>query len=281
MPTDKLKGELTELGAVGNVYQCPFQNSIPEVCIYLSHFASEEVCQLINPEYDCIWTHHLNAKDHFCQCVFKRKDQIVKDPENLGETIARMPELKIPQEQLYVMKLGGITMQLNGVTSAFVQLNGVDEARAILYPKARRIGEDAGRRLRVMAPDASTNAETLGHLVASFSKVLNQKTMVNFASKDEFVMQVTDCSCQTFSPEFCGQIGSLLDGMVRVLNPSYEFRYDKLMTKGDKFCHWAIKKSAIDLPRENESSMEIIRKRFARGALSKEEYLEMKALLER
>ena len=50
-----------------------------------------------------------------------------------------------------------------------------------------------------------------------------------------------------------------------------------MMSKGDPTCHWTIRRK-VTSPAD-ESSIEILKKRFAKGELSKEEYLEMKTLL--
>lgn len=242
VPTSGMDSIITDIGAVGTVHACPFQGSVPEICIYFSHFASEEVCQMMNPDYECVFTHHLTNGDPYCRCVFKRKDQPLKDPDYLGRTVAHMPELKIPDEQLCMMKLGGISMQLNAVTSAFVHMNGSDKAKEILYPNARRIGEEAAAKLKETMPCLSDNAETLGLLVSSLAQVLNQRGTPTSVTPREFVMEVTDCACQTFSPEFCGQISSMFNGMVQTMNPDYEFGYSRMITAGDQRCHWTVKR---------------------------------------
>jgi hypothetical protein len=68
--------------------------------------------------------------------------------------------------------------------------------------------------------------------------------------------------------------------MVGVLNPSYEFSYDRLMTKGDKFCHWKIRRTTPGLPTNQETPLEILKMRYARGEITKEQYLEMRSVLE-
>ncbi len=128
-------------------------------------------------------------------------------------------------------------------------------------------------------PNAGSNAETLGHMAQAMCKALNQRGSPNFISEDEFVMQITDCPCQTFSPEFCGQHGILIDGIIEVLNPAYEFVYDRMMTKGDKTCHWTIRKRA-KTPSVGQSAQDLLKARLVRGEISEEDYRRMKELID-
>jgi hypothetical protein len=242
IPTNEIELVITDIGVVGTIYACPFQGSVPEICVYFSHFASEEVCQMMNPDYECVYTHHLITGDPYCRWIFKRKDQPLKDPNDLGRTVTHMPVMEIPDEQLCIMKVGGISMQLNAVTSAFVHFNGPEKAIEVLYPEARRIGGEGAEKLKKETPCLSASAETLGLLVTSLAQVLNQRGVPTSVTPNEFVMEVTECACQTFSPEFCGQIGVMLDGMVQAMNPGYEFGYDRMITTGDKVCHWAVRR---------------------------------------
>jgi len=280
IPSDKLEAEITELGGVGIAHQCPFSNSIPEICVYMSHMGTEAVCGLVNPEYECLFTHHMTNGDPYCRYIFKKKTQHLNNPNDLGRTIVKLPELKIPEVHLFAMQLGGITMQWNGVTSAYVQMNGAEKARSVLIPNAHKIGEETGRKIKEMIPTAGQNAETLGQLATSLTKVLNQKGTSTFISDKEFVRQITDCSCQTFSPEFCVQLGSLMDGIVQVLNPEYEFRYDRMITQGDRTCHWAIRKKSIAGPYPGESAVELLKKRLVKGEINEAEYKKLKQLID-
>jgi hypothetical protein len=91
-------------------------------------------------------------------------------------------------------------------------------------------------------------------------------------------MEVSDCPCQIFSPEYCGQIGALFDGMVQTLNPDYEFGYDRMITKGDKACHWTVRKRSQ--PIQLDDPMKVLKMRLVKGEINKEEYKSLKALLE-
>lgn len=68
-------------------------------------------------------------------------------------------------------------------------------------------------------------------------------------------------------------------GMVSAINPDYEFTYDRMIMRGDKDCHWTLKKRVASLPVGSDPPLEILRKMFAKGEISTEEYLEMKVLL--
>jgi hypothetical protein len=162
----------------------------------------------------------------------------------------------------------------------------MEKVKEILYPMTQIIGADLGLKIKELMPMAGESAESLGRLVQSLAQVLNQRYKPAIVIPDCFEVEVTDCACQTYTPEFCGQYGALVSGIINSLNLEFEFIYDRMMTKGDETCHWVIRKKGA-LPndekesvRASESSLELLKKRFARGEINEENYRRMKRVLE-
>lgn len=55
---------------------------------------------------------------------------------------------------------------------------------------------------------------------------------------------VVECPfAQSALPEMCYQYGVFFNGVCEVIDPSYEFTYDHLMTGGDQTCLWVLERS--------------------------------------
>lgn len=242
VPLDKIDYELSEVGAIGTVYECAFQDSVPEVCLLLSHYGSEELCRVMNPEYECVFTNHLTNGDPYCRYVFKKKSQKMIDLKSVDTVKSRRLEIRSTDKVILSRKVAMRRMLWNGITSVTIQLGGAEKARNMLYPNAWKIGTEMANIVKDKTSKVEWNAETIGYLVHSLRGALNQRGKTNISLSKEFVMEVVDCSCQIYPQEFCGQMGQMSDGLVQTLNPKYEFFYNHMITKGEKGCNWTIRK---------------------------------------
>jgi hypothetical protein len=80
-------------------------------------------------------------------------------------------------------------------------------------------------------------------------------------------------------PETCLQYESFFNGICEAIDPSYEFAYDRMMTKGDKTCHWTIRKIGQTVSRDDavpEDPIKVLKLRYAKGEITREEYQRMK-----
>jgi len=62
------------------------------------------------------------------------------------------------------------------------------------------------------------------------------------------------------------------------MNPEYEFAFDRMMSKGDSTCHWAVRKKGEpekEKPKEetpSDDSAKMLAMRFAKGEITHEEF---------
>jgi hypothetical protein len=86
--------EIREGGAVVELFYCPAKeiNAPPEACIAYSHYIAEGICEVINPEYEFVFTHHLCNYDDRCRYVVRKKSS-VSDLNNLGKLEKTIPVL--------------------------------------------------------------------------------------------------------------------------------------------------------------------------------------------
>jgi hypothetical protein len=273
MPTDGLVGEIRENAAVEVVSKCPFGNESTDLCLYFSHLHSEALCEVINPEYTAVFTHHLTNGDPYCRMVVKKKSDPARILDEPGKVLYTLPKIELPKEMEYGHHLAGASWGLNNVISAFIDLHGPEEARRVLGASANNIGQDIGNSIVNANGARLLSDEKARELINSLGKALNQQGDYNFISIDRMERTITSCSEQAWSPVFCYQYESLIQGMLEAINPNLEFAYDKMITKGDSVCHWTIKKKdevIKEAPQEDPARSLALR--FGRGEISLGEF---------
>lgn len=99
--------------------------------------------------------------------------------------------------------------------------------------------------------------------------------------------RITACPYRNAPPEACCQFQSFFNGVCNAIDPNYEFVYDRMMTKGEEHCHCNIRRrdflangnKKVDHEDRSSDPISVLKMRFAKGEISKEEYVEMRRLL--
>jgi predicted hydrocarbon binding protein len=277
-PSENVTGEVKERGAVGVNQDCCFKNASPEYCTFLSHFSSQGVADYLNPNYECIFTHKETNGDPYCRYVFKKKSDPFSVVNDLGRTVMVLPKFEVPKEKAQAGSLWALAVFLDNISRAFVDLHGVNKTREVLCANANKIGRELGKGLREQRPELIDDLEAMGKFVQSMQNGLGQKDNLVIVSENEVTNEITDCSQQIWSAELCKQYESFFDGLVNAFNPNFELKYQRMMTLGEKTCFWTLKRLAPT--KKTDDPAKILRVRLAKGEISKEEYKELKALLE-
>ena len=266
-------GELKEKGAVGINRGCLFKDSTPEFCMYISHFTTKAITDFVNPEYEDIWTHHETSGDEYCRYIFKKRSDPISVMDDLGPTLAKLPRFEIPPNQARAMRAWALAAFWSEIVSAFVDLNGAETASEILRLNSQKIGIKTGKKLKKRYGDFGNDVDALCKLFNSISISLNRKGILNLDIPNEFSKEITDCPWQIFDTYHCVQWHSFLRGMLESVNPKYEFACDRMMTKGDKTCHWTIRKKGKlanektmeeAVKQSGETALELLKKRLAK-----------------
>jgi len=97
---------------------------------------------------------------------------------------------------------------------------------------------------------------------------------------------IEECPFSDGPVELCQQFGSFFNGICEGMASEYEFSYDRMITKGDKTCHWTIRKkgeAAKEKPKEEaiEDPIKRLTNKFIDGEITKEEYEEKMAIIKR
>ena len=279
---DLIGGEIKEKGAVGTFQGCPFAGvGSPDLCLSISHFGSEFEAEMINPEYECVWTHHESIGDPYCRYVFKKKSDPIFVLDDLGKTLAVLPRFEVPEELLRPTRIWLSAGTLYSNICAFLDLNGEEKSEDAIGGLAKRIGQEMGARVAKENLQWTESTESVGKLVRAMQNALGQRDNFVIVSESEVANEITDCSWSVFPSHtdvMCKTFESFFKGMVSGINPDFELAYDRMITKGDKDCRWTIK----GRPSSNKISepLKVLKMRLAEGEISEEEYKRLKQLLE-
>lgn len=244
--------EIREGKAIVELYACPFSSSAvggpPEICVAVSHYIGEGMCEAINPAFEFVFTHHLANGDDRCRYVVKKKSDkfSLDNPGRLERTIP----LDLPQAEMDWWCENETVAELGVFTYASVEPIGPQRTMEIVTPLQRNTGLRLGARLKEEAggkSDLSALRDGLDILCCPFS----QTSSTALISESGIEKEITDCPFKQYfpanpnslpMPQECMQFEEVLKGVCEAMNPDYEFAFDRMMSKGDKTCHWVAKK---------------------------------------
>ena len=283
---ENVHSEIRERGAVCYVDRCTYGDAIPEFCVVISHYTADIICDALNPEYECIWTHHLANGDPYDRYIYRKKAEHYANLDDLGKTILTIPKMDVPKKEERELRDYVLNNVLDAVVEGFIDLHGSEKTLEVLVPMAKRIGLEAGDRLARQNPEMKNDASTIGHLIDMLGQSTMQRGSVQHLSEDELCKEVTDCPFQTFTYEMCKLLEALLQGVVQSLNPDLDFSYDSMMTRGEHVCRWHVRsKDAIPISIQVEHGvadpLAVLRMRLAKGEIDMDEFNEIRALIAR
>jgi predicted ArsR family transcriptional regulator len=255
--------EIRDGKAVVELFACPTMEvqSPTEVCA-MSHFNAEGVCQAINPDYEYVFTHHLNNGDDRCRFIVKKRSAKMKavgpEPSTLPFLSMFKTPMDIENEQLgrlertipftapqVIIDLTSLTIAatyFNMFTAASVARIGSQRTMERSRAQAIRAGMEIGAECRrtTKGHDLDLMREKLGYI----HTVLNQKGEPATITSSGLEREVVDCPMKGALPEQCAYLEGVFNGICQGIDPDYEFAYDRMMCRGDRSCHWAVRRRA-------------------------------------
>lgn len=218
--------------AIAEMTDCALEGACPEVCycwcLYISYGGSD-----INPEYEIELIKCIPWGDE--GCCFKISK---KGAEPLKNPTINIPIPDVSPELTNFLSHAYMGEMWVNATRAFIDATGKEKVSEQLCVEMRRSGLTLGKKL---APKSKSIVDEPGSLV-HWLNALHKK--VESCSFDEncSMGEVTECPFSEAPLEICQQYESFYNGILESVNPDYYFAYDRMMTKGDKTCHWVVRK---------------------------------------
>jgi hypothetical protein len=169
-------------------------------------------------------------------------------------------------------------------TKAFLETVGSGTTVEKLAPYMRLSGLSLGTRMANLA-DTSESGEgrltTAVKLIQSLHRMKGDTISDNNTTEGE----VHECPFSSSPSEMCLQYQAFFNGICEAIDPSYEFAYHSMMTKGDKTCHWTIKKkgeAGKEKHKEESPSddpVKMLTTMYIKGEITEEEFRKKMAVL--
>jgi len=158
-------------------------------------------------------------------------------------------------------------------TRAVVEGLGSEEAMLALRPHMQKSGISLGNRMKEDL--AERGAED--HAFKAIALIQGCFGMEGEWATSGTSGEIFTCPFSGGSIEMCRQFETFMSGLCSAIDPSSKFAYDRMMTKGDKTCHWTIRKKgepAKEKPKEEGASddpIKMLTTMYIKGEITEEE----------
>jgi hypothetical protein len=255
--------------AFGEVTDCVNKGRCWELCHGVCITMASKGCVEINPDFEtelirCVWW---GDKD----CCF-RILRLNTNP-SLPPTV-EIPIPTLPPELLKFLELAYVGELWVIATRSFLDALGAETTNLRLRTEMMKSGRSMGERF---AGRVNADKNGLGNFIHLLNELHNKKESCSI-EREETKCEVTECPFSSSPPEICLQYEAFFNGICEAIDPSFEFKYDRMMTKGDKTCHWTIRKkgeTANEKSKEEVSPDDPVKRltnKFIDGEITEEEY---------
>lgn len=265
-------------------FDCATLGLNKEVCISCCDYSTCNCHKEISPAYEMRLIKSIGFGDSECGWITYKEGakQPIPSREGFRVLVDHRPSY-VPSEELkeYLCHAWSGEFWIL-VTRAFIDSIGSEKALERLRFYMRHSGLSVGIQMSNRFKGIERKVVSIVDIVKMVQSLHERKVVVQEGA-DRAECIVEECPFASGAPqEICHQYEAFFNGICEAIDPSYEFSYDRMMTKGDQTCHWTIrkKKDHADIGASPESTLEppleILKIRLARGELSLEEYRELK-----
>lgn len=229
-----------EHGFTADVRYCPKANVAEALC-NLSGCAMRAFSSILHVDYETNYARMLVRGDPFCQMMVKKRGHTI-----WGEVERKPVEIPPPswsdQEREY-WQSANYSQQWIYATNALVDFAGKEKAVEILRPYMKALGISIANDLSKELGIKDRDALAIASIIDRCNQAANQKGSYTYRTPERVDKEITECIFSNASQDICANaLEARSNGICEAINPLYEFHSTKRMCKGDKVCHWVIKK---------------------------------------
>lgn len=273
-----IKVKFGKCGAIVEAFDCRTKGVSKEACICFCEVSAqsctEQTASLegIEMDFEETLTRSLSFGDNNCEWRFAKRGV-----QFLDESMVDSPHFNFSDEEQRFWLLAGSGEAWVMATKSFCDWAGSPKALEVLQQKMRNSGLAVGKRLAERKWQGITTYDLLLHIIVLINSS-QQKKCNSSICQDRSEGEILECPFSQSPVEICMQYEAFFNGLCEAIDPEYEFIYDRMMTKGDKTCHWVVRRKGDRVKEEPEKSVssEDLAKnlalRMAKGEITLDEF---------
>jgi predicted ArsR family transcriptional regulator len=231
--------EKTSTGYRFDVSRCPIGNYTWAHCEVWCAQVGNAIVEAHFPGCSISFEQMLTKGDPRCRCIVT--DKSVKGVGEVTKLDIELP--KLSQDFKEYKRAGILAQTWVYATNALVDYAGPEKAIELMRPYMRQSGMSMGLDLYTKLGIMKRDATSIALVIRFINACLQQKGEVVKSEVDRVEKEITECPFSNASQDICASLLSIRsNGICEAINPEYEFVSEKRMCKGDKSCHWVIKK---------------------------------------
>jgi hypothetical protein len=273
------EGRLTfyERGAINEFNACPVSHGPPEICIMMSHYCGEGICEEIDPNYEIVYTQHLTLGDASCVGVCKRRDQPGIEAGALGEVHRVVEELDIDEKEGDALSWNVESHALNIFLEAFLSTVSAERISQLLSSTFKSNGVEAGARLRALEREGGSAPSSLSILL-TWGEMLGQAHEVKEVGEVGREITLSGCVFCHSPMVICELMESFVSGTISALDQDATVRYVKCKDASHEACR-IVFQTGLNKDEGTSDPLVALKMRFVKGEVSEEEYRRKRAVL--
>jgi len=279
-----LRTEIRESGTHSVVSSCGIANPIPELCVNHVVQMFTGFCNIAAPDYEPVLLSSLAKKDRICEWVVKHKHIPVEQVLN-EKVIAECLPPPLTKETQSLWEFSYYSEWCILWLNALIEYMGAEEAVASVK---NGIQESALSFLENVKVDGCSSLEDTHRMAMVLNLIdegMHRDGEIEEISQDLIVKRITVCPFTDAPESFCRLHEVFNNSICRALNPQVEFSYDRMMTKGDKTCHWTIRRKDEDAKEKakeeapSDDPVKMLTTMYIKGEITEEEFRKKMAVL--
>jgi hypothetical protein len=255
---------------------CATRGISKEGCMCLCEITPNAFIGELRHASDAFLAKSISYGDSSCQMLFTANGNKFKVS---AEDEFELKALPIPpnDELNEFFALSMIGEFWSNATRGFIDFAGSEKASDRLRFHLRHSGLSFGIRMSERFDARERGFASIVEMIELVQN-LHQRKAVHTISSENAEGEVSECPFSSSSSEMCMQYEAFFDGICEALDPSYEFAYDRMMTKGDNTCHWTIthkgEPSNDGLKQEapSDDPIKLLTTMYIKGEITEEEF---------
>jgi len=239
---------------IEGLVECETMGKSREACICLCSYCMSSGSEETNSKMDYVLIGSLSTGDPECRWLIKWKNRmpmVAPTEEFLTHDYDEFPKV-INEDLIEYLGLSMLGESVMNCTKAFIDFVGPDETMKALSGHMRRSGQSLGKMFESLCEGHEADTVALSGAFELLNKIHQREGHLS-TSLDGVEGTISKCPFSDAPNEFCHLHESFCNGICEAIKPNYTFSYDRMMTKGERSCHWVIREQE---PRDAATSEE-------------------------